>query len=54
MRSLLLAMSLLMFAAGTAFAQTGTSCPTGQVYDVAQKKCASASGTNSAKSNSGY
>jgi len=54
MRILLLAVSLIAVTAATALAQTGTSCPTGQTYDQTQKKCVSASGTNSGKSNSGY
>jgi len=49
MRHLLIALSLVAFA-GTAFAQTTTTCPSGQTYDQAQKKCVG----GSAKSGSGY
>jgi hypothetical protein len=49
MRALLIAVSLILLTAGTAFAQS-TACPTGQTYDQAQKKCVG----GAAKSSSGY
>jgi hypothetical protein len=58
MRSLLIATSLFLLAAGSSLAQTansaGTQCPNGQAYDAAKQKCVANGSTNTAKSNSGY